>query len=135
MARIATGTREPGPPEFPKDQFERILTQFLRSSNAKAALLLDGEARIRVRAGSESSWTDEEIAELARKTRPLLVESAREVGADELSNLWHQGRRDNVQLTLAGSHTLAIVFDDKTTLGMVRLYASQVSSKLSSLLG
>jgi predicted regulator of Ras-like GTPase activity (Roadblock/LC7/MglB family) len=135
MARVATGTRDPGPPDFPKEQFERIFKQFLKSANAKAALLLDGEARIRVRVGAESSWTDQEISELARKTRPSLVETARDAGGDELSNLWHQGRRDNVQLALVGSHTLAIVFDDTTTLGMVRLYASQVSSKLSSLLG
>jgi len=44
------------------------------------------------------------------------------------------GRKDNIQLSLVGERTiLAIIFDDRTTLGMVRLYASQVSSKLAAL--
>jgi len=48
--------------------------------------------------------------------------------------MFHQGRKDNIQLSSWASRTiLAIIFDDRTTLGMVRLYASQVSSKLASL--
>ena len=46
--------------------------------------------------------------------------------------MFHQGKKDNIQLSLVGERTiLAVIFDDRTTLGMVRLYASQVSSKLA----
>jgi predicted regulator of Ras-like GTPase activity (Roadblock/LC7/MglB family) len=59
---------------------------------------------------------------------------AKLLGEEEFSIMFHQGRKDNIQLSLVGERTiLAIIFDDKTTLGMVRLYASQVSSKLASL--
>ena len=41
------------------------------------------------------------------------------------------GKKDNIQLSLVGERTiLAVIFDDRTTLGMVRLYSSQVSAKL-----
>jgi hypothetical protein len=45
--------------------------------------------------------------------------------------MFHQGKKDNIQLSLVGERTiLAVIFDDRATLGMVRLYSSQVSSKL-----
>ncbi|HLU49480.1 MAG TPA: roadblock/LC7 domain-containing protein, partial [Planctomycetota bacterium] len=58
-------------------------------------------------------------------------EMARLLGEDEFSVLFHQGRRDNIQLTLVGDRTiLATVFDERTTIGMVRLYAKEASEKL-----
>ena len=41
------------------------------------------------------------------------------------------GERDNIQLSLVGDRTLlTILFDDRTTVGMVRLYASETCKKL-----
>ncbi|HEV3026020.1 MAG TPA: roadblock/LC7 domain-containing protein, partial [Planctomycetota bacterium] len=49
----------------------------------------------------------------------------------EFSIMFHQGKKDNIQLSVVGERTiLAVIFDDRTTLGMVRLYSSQVSAKL-----
>ena len=48
--------------------------------------------------------------------------------------LFHQGKRDNIQLTLIGDRTiLATVFDERTTIGMVRLYAKEASEKLTKI--
>jgi hypothetical protein len=59
---------------------------------------------------------------------------AKLLGEEEFSIMFHQGKKDNIQLSLVGERTiLAVIFDDKTTLGMVRLYASQVSVKLAEL--
>jgi hypothetical protein len=59
---------------------------------------------------------------------------AKLLGEEEFSIMFHQGKKDNIQLSLVGDRTiLAIIFDDKTTLGMVRLYAGQVASKLGTL--
>jgi len=58
-------------------------------------------------------------------------EMARLLGEEEFSALFHQGSRDNIQLTLVGDRTLlTILFDDKTTVGMIRLYATETSRKL-----
>ena len=59
-------------------------------------------------------------------------EMARLLGEEEFSILFHQGRRDNIQLTLIGDRTiLATIFDNRTTIGMVRLYAKEIASKLA----
>jgi hypothetical protein len=59
---------------------------------------------------------------------------ARILGEEEFSALFHQGRRDNLQLSLVGQRTiLGVLFDDSTTIGMVRLYAAETARKLTSL--
>jgi hypothetical protein len=45
--------------------------------------------------------------------------------------LFHQGERDNIQLSLIGDRTLlTVIFDERTTVGMVRLYANESTKKL-----
>jgi hypothetical protein len=52
----------------------------------------------------------------------------------EFSALYHQGERDNIQLSLVGDRTiLTVIFDDSTTLGMVRLYVNETVRKLEDL--
>ena len=48
--------------------------------------------------------------------------------------MYHQGERDNIQLGLVGDRTLlTILFDDRTTVGMVRLYANETAKKLAEI--
>jgi hypothetical protein len=59
---------------------------------------------------------------------------ARLLGEEEFTALYHQGQRDNIQLGLVGDRTLlTILFDDRTTVGMVRLYANETAKKLSQI--
>jgi len=60
-------------------------------------------------------------------------EMAKLLGEEEFSALYHQGENDNIQLSLVGDRTiLTVIFDDSTTLGMVRLYVSETVGKLNS---
>ena len=59
---------------------------------------------------------------------------ARLLGEDEFTAMFHQGERDNIQLSLVGDRTLlTILFDDRTTVGMVRLYANETAKKLADI--
>ena len=57
---------------------------------------------------------------------------AKLLGEREFSALFHQGAHDNIQLSLVGDRAiLTVLFDDATTLGMVRLYATETAKKLA----
>ena len=59
------------------------------------------------------------------------AEIARLVGELEFSVLFHQGKKDHIHMNLVGERTiLAVVFDDRTTIGMVRLYAREAAEEL-----
>jgi predicted regulator of Ras-like GTPase activity (Roadblock/LC7/MglB family) len=61
-------------------------------------------------------------------------EIARLVGESEFSVLFHQGKKDHIHMSLIGDRSImAVVFDDRTTIGMVRLYAKESSVELGKI--
>ena len=61
-------------------------------------------------------------------------EMAKHLGEEEFSVLFHQGKKDNIQLTLIADRCiLATIFDERTTIGMVRLYAKEATQKLTKI--
>ena len=50
----------------------------------------------------------------------------------EFSVLFHQGKKDHIHMSLVGERSiLAVIFDDRTTIGMVRLYAKETADELA----
>ena len=81
--------------------------------------------------GESASYDLDTVSALVAGSFAATKQMAKLLGEEEFSIMFHQGKKDNIQLTLVGERTiLAVIFDDKTTLGMVRLYSSQVASKL-----
>ena len=86
------------------------------------------------RAGEESSFDEDTISALVAGSFSATREMARLLGEQEFSALFHQGENDNIQLSLVGDRTiLTVLFDDNTTLGMVRLYVAETVEKLEGL--
>lgn len=84
--------------------------------------------------GSTGDIDLQSVSALVAGSYAATREMARLLGEDEFSVLFHQGKRDSIQLTLVGERTiLATVFDERTTIGMVRLYATESSEKLAKI--
>ena len=122
---------------FYKDDVEKIdklLGEFLRLSGAKCALLVDQEGHLVTKRGEVRTIDMDTISALVAGSFAATKEMARILGEEEFSALFHQGQRDNIQLSLVGDRTLlTILFDDRTTVGMVRLYASETAKKLAEI--
>lgn len=83
------------------------------------------------KAGTTGDIDLQSVSALIAGSYAATREMARLLGEDEFSVLFHQGKKDSIQLTLVGNRTLlATVFDERTTIGMVRLYAKEASEKL-----
>ena len=114
------------------ERIEKVLGQFLKSANAKCSLLVDKDGHLVTKQGESSSYDMDTISALVAGSFAATKQMAKLLGEEEFSVMFHQGKKDNIQLSVVGDRTiLAVIFDDRTTLGMVRLYASQVSSKLA----
>lgn len=113
---------------------DRILREFLKLSKAKCALLVDKEGHMVTRQGSTRAFDMDTISALVAGSFAATKEMARLLGEDEFSVLFHQGKTDSIQLSLVGDRTLlTVIFDDTTTVGMVRLYASETCRRLDDL--
>lgn len=120
---------------FYKDDIEKIdklLAEFLRLSGAKCGLLIDKEGHLVTKRGELRTIDIDTISALVAGSFAATKEMARLLGEEEFTAMFHQGERDNIQLSLVGDRTLlTILFDDRTTVGMVRLYANETAKKLA----
>ena len=77
----------------------------------------------------------ESIAALIAGSFAATREMARLLGEEAFSTLFHQGQRESIQISLVGDRALlAIVFDQRTNLGMVRYYAVESVRRLVQVL-
>ena len=115
---------------------EQVLDRLLALSRAKRAMLIDVDGHMVATRGSGAEQIDNDsISALVAGTYAATKETARLLGEKEFSVLFHQGEKDSIQLTLINDRLLlGIIFDDSTTLGMVRLYASETAKKVQEVL-
>jgi predicted regulator of Ras-like GTPase activity (Roadblock/LC7/MglB family) len=113
------------------DKINSVLKDFLSFSDSKCNMLIDKEGHMVTKTGSTDDFDMQAVSALVAGSYAATREMARLLGEEEFSVLFHQGRHDNIQLTLVGDRTiLATVFDERTTIGMVRLYAKEAAEKL-----
>ena len=116
------------------DKINAVLKEFLSLSDSKCNMLIDREGYMVTKCGNTEDFDIQAVAALVAGSYAATREMARLLGEEEFSVLFHQGKKDNIQLTLIGDRTiLGTVFDERTTIGMVRLYAKEASEKLTKI--
>lgn len=111
------------------------LDAFLELSKARCALLVDRDGHLVTRRGEPMKTSEEAVSALVAGSFAATMEMARLLGESEFSILFHQGKRDSIQLQLIGERTLLVVlFDTRTNLGMVRFYAKESGDRIHKIL-
>jgi predicted regulator of Ras-like GTPase activity (Roadblock/LC7/MglB family) len=117
------------------EKIERSLDRLIKNAQAKCVLLVDKDGHLITRQGFTQSLDTTALAALLAGSFASTREIARLLGEPEFSVLFHQGKKDHIHITLVGERTiLAVIFDDRTTIGMVRLYAKEATQDLSRIL-
>jgi len=121
-----------------KGQFERIngvLKKLLRESEARCSLLVDKDGYLIAKQGFTHSLDTTSLAALLAGSFVSTKEMAKLLGESEFSVLFHEGKKDNILVSLVGERSiLGVVFDDRTTIGMVRLYVREAQGELEEIL-
>lgn len=134
---LSDGDEEPPRLVFYKEDIEKIgmvLDSFLKNAKVRCVLLVDKDGHLLTKEGENSSYDADTISALVAGSFASTRQMAKILGDQRFSVTFQQGERDNIQFSLVGQRTiLAVIFDGRTAVDMVRLYASQVSSKLTEL--
>jgi predicted regulator of Ras-like GTPase activity (Roadblock/LC7/MglB family) len=56
------------------------------------------------------------------------------IGEKEFPTLSHEGERESIHISVIGRLLLVVVFDDRSSLGLVKLRAKQVSHQISTMI-
>jgi len=116
-------------------QIDAILREFLKNSDAKTALLLDKGGFLMSVQGFTEHLDPQTIAVLAAGSFATTRELAKLIGEEAFTVMFHQGRRDNIHISAVGKDALmVIIFENTTTIGMVRLFARDTAKKLEAIL-
>lgn len=117
------------------EEINKILSDFLNRAQAKCALLIDKEGHLVTKKGFTKSFNTDSIAALVAGSFAATKQVAQQLGEPEFTVLFHQGKNENIHIGLVAERALVVViFDDRTTLGMVRLYAEELTTKLTAAL-
>jgi predicted regulator of Ras-like GTPase activity (Roadblock/LC7/MglB family) len=104
------------------DRFEKLLAECLAESSALCIFLLDRAGRLLSSCGDRSGIDETTFASLASADFAASTQLATLLGEDEFAALYHHGEERSMFLAdIGGAAILAVLFDTRTTLGMVRI--------------
>jgi predicted regulator of Ras-like GTPase activity (Roadblock/LC7/MglB family) len=122
---------------FTEDDFaalNTLLQRFLRESNARCTLLVDRAGQLVATVGERPAFDPTAFATLTAADFSANDQLARLIGETDFSSLFHQGERESMYLAdVAHRVILVVLFDNRTTLGLVRLKLKHTVEELTTL--
>jgi len=110
------------------------LTKMVTSSFAHCVLLVDRSGQLLAHRGDSPAIDILSLAVLTAANFGATAEIARLLGEEEFTLLFHKGRCENVYFSAIGDHAIMVtLFDDNTSLGLIRLRINKVIDELSKI--
>jgi len=119
------------------EDYRRILAvvqRLVRDANAKGVFVVDRNGQLIGEAGEMRGIDTTSLASLTAGCIAATGGLAKLVGEDEFPIHFHQGQRDNLHMTLvAGRIILVVIFDERSSLGLVRLRVKKAGGELAKI--
>jgi predicted regulator of Ras-like GTPase activity (Roadblock/LC7/MglB family) len=117
-----------------QDEFQEIsdlAAKLLRDSNARFVSLIDRNGQPLTSAGHLADVDRTALASLAAGNVAATEGLARMIGEDSFSSMYHEGDKDHLYLSTVGEvGILLVAFDERSSLGLVRLRVRQITTSM-----
>lgn len=112
-----------------------VLKELLKNSNSQSVLLIDKTGQMIASVGIEPDFDLMSFASLCAADFEANSQLAKLIGEKDFSTLYHQGSDESMYLARVASHIILVVlFNKKTTLGLVRLRVKKAVEGLNTIL-
>ena len=112
-------------------QIKDILHRLQVDSNSKIVFLVDKNGQQIAAHGDMRNVDATSLASLTAGNVAATDGLAKLIGEKEFSILFHEGERDNIHISLVAQRViLVVIFDEKSSLGLVRLRVKKASQEL-----
>lgn len=112
-----------------------VLKELIENSNSQSVLLIDKTGQLIASVGMEPEFDLMSFASLCAADFEANAQLAKLIGEKDFSTLYHQGSDESMYLSrVAQSIILVILFNKRTTLGLVRLRVKKAIEGLNSVL-
>ena len=117
------------------EEYQRILVlleKLLRESNTKVIFLVDKNGQLIAATGETANLDTTSLASLTAGNIAATGGLAKLIGEKEFSILFHEGEKDNIHISIIGGRViLVVIFDQRSSLGLVRLRVKKASAELA----
>src|SRR6202161_1559175 len=122
---------------FTEDDYGAItqtLQRFLYESHARCALLVDRAGQLVATVGEPPTFDPTAFATLTAADFSANDQLAKLIGETDFNSLFHQGEKESMYLAdVARRVILVVLFETRTTLGLVRLKMKETVGELTKL--
>ena len=128
----------PGPGLVMYEEESRLLDAELQrlfnQSNARVVFLVDKNGQLIASVGESSGIDTTSLASLTAGNMAATGGMAKLLGEKEFSILFHEGEKDNIHISVIGQRViLVVIFDQRSSLGLVRLRVKKASEALAKI--
>ncbi len=121
-----------------EEEYQKIhqaITQLRADCNAKVVFVVDKNGQQIAGSGELEAIDTTALAARAAGNVAATDSLARLIGEKEFSILFHEGERDNLHISIVGGRViLVVIFDERSSLGLVRLKVKRGSAELAVVL-
>ena len=115
-------------------QINAVLDKLLREANAKVIFLVDKNGQLISGVGDTERFDTTSLASLTAGNIAATGGLAKLIGEKEFSILFHEGEKDNLHISIVASRVILVVlFDTRSSLGLVRLRVKKASEELAAI--
>ena len=109
-----------------------ICDRLTRDASAKVVFLVDKNGQLIAATGQAQHLDTTSLASLTAGNVAAMGGLAKLIGEKEFSILFHEGERDNLHISIVGGRViLVVIFDTRSSLGLVRLRVKKASDELN----
>ncbi|NOZ94899.1 MAG: roadblock/LC7 domain-containing protein [Acidobacteria bacterium] len=118
------------------NKISAVLNRLRVDASAKIVFLIDKNGQ-QIAAAGEIEYVDTtSLASLTAGNVAATDGLAKLIGEKEFSILFHEGKKDNIHISIVGQRLiLVVIFDERSSLGLVRLRVRKAASELERILG
>ena len=115
-------------------QIKAVLARLRLDAAARVVVLVEKDGQQIAVHGDLGDLDTTSLASLAAGNVAATGGMARLIGEREFPTLSHEGERESIHISVVGRVLLLVVFDERSSLGLVKLRSKQVCHELSAVL-
>jgi predicted regulator of Ras-like GTPase activity (Roadblock/LC7/MglB family) len=119
-----------------EQQYHRIkavLAKLRLDSSARLAFLVDKDGQQIAVHGDVGNLDTTSLASLTAGNVAATTGMAQLIGEKEFPTLSHEGEHESIHISVIGRTLLVVVFDERSSLGLIKLRVKQASTELATI--
>ncbi len=115
-------------------QIKTVLARLCVESAARVVFLVDRDGQPIAFHGDIGDMDTTSFSSLAAGNVAATSSMAKLIGEDVFPSVVHEGERESIFISVIGRSLLVVVFDERSTLGLVKLRTKKASHEVASIL-